>query len=162
MPLNRLQNNVIATRNLINELQISNPSVYVEIADNDTPTIIQNTEIEVEAGMNLTAGWLVAIKNGVVYKATNLNADNLQPIGIVKSTVLSGATATVILSGIINTSLTLTLYPDTPLYIRDDTINYNQTLLTSASLTEDLIQKIGYAITTNSFLLKIENYIQII
>jgi hypothetical protein len=162
MPLNRLQNNVIATRNLINELQISNPSVYVEIADNDTPTIIQNTEIEVEAGMNLTAGWLVAIKDNLCYKATNLNADNLQPIGIVKSTVTTGNIATVILSGIINTSLTLTLYPDTPLYIRDDTINYNQTLLTSASVSEDLIQKIGYAITTNSFLLKIENYIQII
>jgi hypothetical protein len=162
MPLNRLLNNVISTRNLINEQQINNPSLYVELSNNDTPTIIQNTEIEVEAGMNLTAGLLVAIKDNLCYKATNLNADNLQPIGIVKSTVTTGATTTVILSGLINTSLTLTLNPDTPLYIRDGTLNYSQTLLSSASLTEDLIQKIGYAITTNSFLLKIENYIQII
>ncbi len=162
MPLNRFENNIISTRNMINELQVSSNSEYVQLSNNDTPTIIQNTEIEVEAGMNLTAGWLVAIKDNLCYKATNLNADNLQPIGIVKSTVLDGATATVILSGIINTSLTLTLYPDSPLYIRAGSPNYSQTLLSSASLTEDLIQKIGYAITTNSFLLKIENYIQII
>jgi hypothetical protein len=162
MPLNRLQNNVIATRNMINEQQTNNPSLYVELSNNDTPTLIQNLEIEVEAAMNLTAGWLVAIKDGEAYKATNYNADNLQPVGIVKSTVLSGAIATVILSGIINTSLTLTLYPDTPLYIRSGNPNYSQTLLTTASGTEDLIQKIGYAITENSFLLKIENYIQII
>lgn len=162
MPFNRLENNVISTRNLINELQTSVPSVYVELSDNDTPTLIQNSEIEIEAGMNLTSGWLVAIKNNLVYKATNLLADNLLPIGIVKSTVLSGEIVTVILSGIINTSLTLTRYPDTPLYIRYDTLNYNQTLLTSATTDEDLIQKIGYAITTNSFLLKIENYTQII
>ena len=108
MPLNRLENNVISTRNMINELQVSTNSVYTNIAENDTPTIIQNSEIEVEAGMNLTAGWLVAIKDNLAYKATNFNSDNLQPIGVVKSTVLDGAIATVILSGIINTSLTLT------------------------------------------------------
>ena len=162
MPLNRLENNVISTRNLINELQVSSNSVYTNIAENDTPTIIQNSEIEVEAGMNLTAGWLVAIKDNLAYKATNYNLDNLQPIGIVKSTVLDGAIATVILTGIINTSLTLTTYPDTPIYIRSGNPNYSQTLLTSASGTEDLIQKIGYPITANSFLLKIENYTQII
>jgi len=162
MPLNRFENNIISTRNMINEQQTNNPSLYVELSNNDTPTLIQNLEIEVEAGMNLTAGWLVAIKDGEAYKATNYNADNLQPVGIVKSTVLSGAIATVILTGIINTSLTLTLYPDTPLYIRSGNPNYSQTLLTTASGTEDLIQKIGYAITENSFLLKIENYIQII
>jgi hypothetical protein len=164
MPLVRFDNDILAKRNIIDFEDTNTLVNYATITNEEAPDqqAIQNTEIEVEAGMNLTAGWLVAIKNGVVYKATNLNADNLQPIGIVKSTVLSGNIATVILSGIINTSLTLTLYPDTPLYIRDDTINYNQTLLTSASLTEDLIQKIGYAITTNSFLLKIENYIQII
>jgi len=162
MPLNRYQNNIISTRNMINELQVSTNSVYTNIAENDTPTIIQNSEIEVKAGMNLTAGWLVAIKDNLCYKATNLNADNLQPIGIVKSTVLDGAIATVILSGIINTSLTLTTYPDSPIYIRSGNPNYSQTLLTSASGTEDLIQKIGYPITANSFLLKIENYTQII
>jgi hypothetical protein len=162
MPLNRLENNVISTRNLINELQVSSNSVYTNIAENDTPTIIQNSEIEVEAGMNLTAGWLVAIKDNLAYKATNFNSDNLQPIGVVKSTVLDGAIATVILSGIINTSLTLTTYPDSPIYIRSGNPNYSQTLLTSASGTEDLIQKIGYTITANSFLLKIENYTQII
>jgi hypothetical protein len=162
MPLNRLENNVISTRNLINELQVSSNSVYTNIAENDTPTIIQNSEIEVEAGMNLTAGWLVAIKDNLAYKATNFNSDNLQPIGVVKSTVLDGAIATIILSGIINTSLTLTTYPDTPIYIRSGSPNYSQTLLTTASGTEDLIQKIGYAITANSFLLKIENYTQII
>ena len=162
MPLNRLENNVISTRNMINELQVSSNSVYTNISENDTPTIIQNSEIEVEAGMNLTAGWLVAIKDNLAYKATNFNTDNLQPIGIVKSTVLDGAIATIILSGIINTSLTLTTYPDTPIYIRSGSPNYSQTLLTSASGTEDIIQKIGYAITTNSFLLKIENYTQII
>jgi hypothetical protein len=162
MPLNRLENNVISTRNLINELQVSSNSVYTNIAENDTPTIIQNSEIEVEAGMNLTAGWLVAIKDNLCYKATNFNSDNLQPIGVVKSTVLDGAIATVILSGIINTSLTLTTYPDSPIYIRSGNPNYSQTLLTSASGTEDLIQKIGYPITANSFLLKIENYTQII
>ena len=162
MPLNRLENNVISTRNLINELQVSSNSVYTNIAENDTPTIIQNSEIEVEAGMNLTEGWLVAIKDNLAYKATNFNSDNLQPIGVVKSTVLDGAIATVILSGIINTSLTLTTYPDSPIYIRSGSPNYSQTLLTSASGTEDLIQKIGYAITANSFLLKIENYTQII
>lgn len=162
MPLNRLENNVISTRNLINELQVSSNSVYTNIAENDTPTIIQNSEIEVEAGMNLTAGWLVAIKDNLAYKATNYNLDNLQPIGVVKSTVLDGAIATIILSGIINTSLTLTTYPDTPIYIRSGNPNYSQTLLTSASGTEDLIQKIGYPITANSFLLKIENYTQII
>ena len=162
MPLNRLENNVISTRNLINELQVSSNSVYTNIAENDTPTIIQNSEIEVEAGMNLTAGWLVAIKDNLAYKATNYNSDNLQPIGIVKSTVLDGAIATIILTGIINTSLTLTTYPDSPIYIRAGNPNYSQTLLTTASGTEDLIQKIGYAITANSFLLKIENYTQII
>jgi hypothetical protein len=162
MPLNRLENNVISTRNLINELQVSSNSVYTNIAENDTPTIIQNSEIEVEAGMNLTAGWLVAIKDNLAYKATNFNSDNLQPIGVVKSTVLDGAIATIILSGIINTSLTLTTYPDSPIYIRSGNPNYSQTLLTSASGTEDLIQKIGYPITANSFLLKIENYTQII
>jgi hypothetical protein len=162
MPLNRLENNVISTRNMINELQVSSNSVYTNIAENDTPTIIQNSEIEVEAGMNLTAGWLVAIKDNLAYKATNFNSDNLQPIGVVKSTVLDGAIATVILSGIINTSLTLTTYPDSPIYIRSGNPNYSQTLLTSASGTEDLIQKIGYTITANSFLLKIENYTQII
>jgi len=162
MPLNRYQNNIISTRNMINELQVSTNSVYTNIAENDTPTIIQNSEIEVEAGMNLTAGWLVAIKDNLSYKATNFNSDNLQPIGVVKSTVLDGAIATVILSGIINTSLTLTTYPDSPIYIRSGNPNYSQTLLTSASGTEDLIQKIGYAITANSFLLKIENYTQII
>ena len=162
MPLNRLENNVISTRNLINELQVSSNSVYTNIAENDTPTIIQNSEIEVEAGMNLTAGWLVAIKDNLAYKATNYNWDNLQPIGIVKSTVLDGAIATIILTGIINTSLTLTTYPDTPIYIRAGNPNYSQTLLTTASGTEDLIQKIGYPITANSFLLKIENYTQII
>ena len=162
MPLNRLENNVISTRNMINELQVSSNSVYTNISENDTPTIIQSSEIEVEAGMNLTAGWLVAIKDNLAYKATNFNSDNLQPIGIVKSTVLDGAIATVILTGIINTSLTLTTYPDSPIYIRSGSPNYSQTLLTSASGTEDLIQKIGYAITTNSFLLKIENYTQII
>jgi len=162
MPLNRLENNVISTRNMINELQVSTNSVYTNIAENDTPTIIQNSEIEVEAGMNLTAGWLVAIKDNLAYKATNFNSDNLQPIGVVKSTVLDGAIATVILSGIINTSLTLTTYPDSPIYIRSGSPNYSQTLLTSASGTEDLIQKIGYPITANSFLLKIENYTQII
>ena len=162
MPLNRLENNVISTRNLINELQVSSNSVYTNIAENDTPTIIQNSEIEVEAGMNLTAGWLVAIKDNLAYKATNYNSDNLQPVGIVKSTVLDGAIATVILTGIINTSLTLTTYPDSPIYIRSGNPNYSQTLLTSASGTEDLIQKIGYPITANSFLLKIENYTQII
>mgnify|MGYP001002019872 CR=1 FL=1 len=162
MPLNRLENNVISTRNMINELQVSTNSVYTNIAENDTPTIIQNSEIEVEAGMNLTAGWLVAIKDNLAYKATNFNSDNLQPIGVVKSTVLDGAIATVILSGIINTSLTLTTYPDSPIYIRSGNPNYSQTLLTSASGTEDLIQKIGYPITANSFLLKIENYTQII
>jgi len=162
MPLNRYQNNIISTRNMINELQVSTNSVYTNIAENDTPTIIQNSEIEVEAGMNLTAGWLVAIKDNLAYKATNFNSDNLQPIGVVKSTVLDGAIATVILSGIINTSLTLTTYPDSPIYIRSGNPNYSQTLLTSASGTEDLIQKIGYPITANSFLLKIENYTQII
>ena len=162
MPLNRLENNVISTRNLINELQVSSNSVYTNIAENDTPTIIQNSEIEVEAGMNLTAGWLVAVKDNLAYKATNYNSDNLQPIGIVKSTVLDGAIATIILTGIINTSLTLTTYPDSPIYIRAGNPNYSQTLLTTASGTEDLIQKIGYAITANSFLLKIENYTQII
>ena len=162
MPLNRLENNVISTRNLINELQVSSNSVYTNIAENDTPTIIQNSEIEVEAGMNLTAGWLVAVKDNLAYKATNFNSDNLQPIGIVKSTVLDGAIATIILTGIINTSLTLTTYPDSPIYIRSGNPNYSQTLLTSASGTEDLIQKIGYPITANSFLLKIENYTQII
>jgi hypothetical protein len=162
MPLNRLENNVISTRNMINELQVSSNSVYTNIAENDTPTIIQNSEIEVEAGMNLTAGWLVAIKDNLAYKATNFNSDNLQPIGVVKSTVLDGAIATVILSGIINTSLTLTTYPDSPIYIRSGNPNYSQTLLTTASGTEDLIQKIGYTITANSFLLKIENYTQII
>jgi len=162
MPLNRLENNVISTRNMINELQVSTNSVYTNIAENDTPTIIQNSEIEVEAGMNLTEGWLVAIKDNLAYKATNFNSDNLQPIGVVKSTVLDGAIATVILSGIINTSLTLTTYPDSPIYIRSGSPNYSQTLLTSASGTEDLIQKIGYPITANSFLLKIENYTQII
>jgi hypothetical protein len=162
MPLNRFENNIISTRNMINELQVSSNSEYVQLSNNDTPTILQNTEIEVEAGMNLTAGWLVAIKDNLCYKATNLNADNLQPIGIVKSTVLDGATATVILSGIINTTLTLTTYPDSPIYIRSGNPNYSQTLLTSASGTEDLIQKIGYPITANSFLLKIENYTQII
>lgn len=162
MPLNRLENNVISTRNLINELQVSSNSVYTNIAENDTPTIIQNSEIEVEAGMNLTAGWLVAVKDNLAYKATNYNSDNLQPIGVVKSTVLDGAIATIILTGIINTSLTLTTYPDTPIYIRAGNPNYSQTLLTSASGTEDLIQKIGYPITANSFLLKIENYTQII
>lgn len=162
MPLNRLENNVISTRNMINELQVSTNSVYTNIAENDTPTIIQNSEIEVEAGMNLTEGWLVAIKDNLAYKATNFNSDNLQPIGVVKSTVLDGAIATVILSGIINTSLTLTTYPDSPIYIRSGNPNYSQTLLTSASGTEDLIQKIGYTITANSFLLKIENYTQII
>lgn len=162
MPLNRLENNVISTRNLINELQVSSNSVYTNIAENDTPTIIQNSEIEVEAGMNLTAGWLVAVKDNLAYKATNFNSDNLQPIGVVKSTVLDGAIATIILTGIINTSLTLTTYPDTPIYIRSGNPNYSQTLLTTASGTEDLIQKIGYAITANSFLLKIENYTQII
>ena len=162
MPLNRLENNVISTRNMINELQVTTNSVYTNIAENDTPTIIQNSEIEVEAGMNLTAGWLVAIKDNLAYKATNYNLDNLQPIGIVKSTVLDGAIATIILTGIINTSLTLTTYPDSPIYIRSGNPNYSQTLLTSASGTEDLIQKIGYAITANSFLLKIENYTQII
>lgn len=162
MPLNRLENNVISTRNLINELQVSSNSVYTNIAENDTPTIIQNSEIEVEAGMNLTAGWLVAVKDNLAYKASNYNSENLQPIGIVKSTVLDGAIATVILTGIINTSLTLTTYPDTPIYIRSGNPNYSQTLLTSASGTEDLIQKIGYPITANSFLLKIENYTQII
>lgn len=162
MPLNRLENNVISTRNLINELQVSSNSVYTNIAENDTPTIIQNSEIEVEAGMNLTAGWLVAIKDNLAYKATNYNSDNLQPIGVVKSTVLDGAIATIILTGIINTSLTLTTYPDSPIYIRSGNPNYSQTLLTSASGTEDLIQKIGYPITANSFLLKIENYTQII
>lgn len=162
MPLNRLENNVISTRNMINELQVSTNSVYTNIAENDTPTIIQNSEIEVEAGMNLTAGWLVAIKDNLAYKATNFNSDNLQPIGVVKSTVLDGAIATVILSGIINTSLTLTTYPDSPIYIRSGNPNYSQTLLTSASGTEDLIQKIGYTISANSFLLKIENYTQII
>ena len=162
MPLNRLENNVISTRNLINELQVSSNSVYTNIAENDTPTIIQNSEIEVEAGMNLTAGWLVAIKDNLAYKATNYNSDNLQPVGIVKSTVLDGAIATIILTGIINTSLTLTTYPDSPIYIRAGNPNYSQTLLTTASGTEDLIQKIGYPITANSFLLKIENYTQII
>jgi hypothetical protein len=162
MPLNRYQNNIISTRNMINELQVSTNSVYTNIAENDTPTIIQNSEIEVEAGMNLTAGWLVAIKDNLAYKATNFNSDNLQPIGVVKSTVLDGAIATIILSGIINTSLTLTTYPDSPIYIRSGNPNYSQTLLTSASGTEDLIQKIGYTITANSFLLKIENYTQII
>lgn len=162
MPLNRLENNVISTRNLINELQVSSNSVYTNIAENDTPTIIQNSEIEVEAGMNLTAGWLVAVKDNLAYKATNYNSDNLQPIGIVKNTVLDGAIATIILTGIINTSLTLTTYPDSPIYIRSGNPNYSQTLLTSASGTEDLIQKIGYPITANSFLLKIENYTQII
>jgi len=162
MPLNRLENNVISTRNLINELQVSSNSVYTNIAENDTPTIIQNSEIEVEAGMNLTAGWLVAIKDNLAYKATNFNSDNLQPIGVVKSTVLDGAIATIILSGIINTSLTLTTYPDSPIYIRSGNPNFSQTLLTTASGTEDLIQKIGYPITANSFLLKIENYTQII
>ena len=162
MPLNRLENNVISTRNLINELQVSSNSVYTNIAENDTPTIIQNSEIEVEAGMNLTAGWLVAVKDNLAYKATNYNSDNLQPVGIVKSTVLDGAIATIILTGIINTSLTLTTYPDSPIYIRSGNPNYSQTLLTSASGTEDLIQKIGYPITANSFLLKIENYTQII
>lgn len=162
MPLNRLENNVISTRNLINELQVSSNSIYTNIAENDTPTIIQNSEIEVEAGMNLTAGWLVAVKDNLAYKATNYNSDNLQPIGVVKSTVLDGAIATIILTGIINTSLTLTTYPDSPIYIRSGNPNYSQTLLTSASGTEDLIQKIGYAITANSFLLKIENYTQII
>ena len=162
MPLNRLENNVISTRNMINELQVTTNSVYTNIAENDTPTIIQNSEIEVEAGMNLTAGWLVAVKDNLAYKATNYNLDNLQPVGIVKSTVLDGAIATIILTGIINTSLTLTTYPDSPIYIRSGNPNYSQTLLTSASGTEDLIQKIGYAITANSFLLKIENYTQII
>ena len=162
MPLNRLENNVISTRNMINELQVSSNSVYTNISENDTPTIIQNSEIEVEAGMNLTAGWLVAIKDNLAYKATNFNSDNLQPVGVVKSTVLDGAIATVILTGIINTSLTLTTYPDSPIYIRSGNPNYSQTLLTSASGTEDLIQKIGYPITANSFLLKIENYTQII
>jgi hypothetical protein len=162
MPLNRLENNVISTRNMINELQVSSNSVYTNIAENDTPTIIQNSEIEVEAGMNLTAGWLVAIKDNLAYKATNFNSDNLQPVGVVKSTVLDGAIATIILTGIINTSLTLTTYPDSPIYIRSGNPNYSQTLLTTASGTEDLIQKIGYAITANSFLLKIENYTQII
>ena len=162
MPLNRYQNNIISTRNMINELQVSTNSVYTNIAENDTPTIIQNSEIEVEAGMNLTAGWLVAIKDNLAYKATNFNSDNLQPIGVVKSTVLDGAIATIILTGIINTSLTLTTYPDSPIYIRSGNPNYSQTLLTTASGTEDLIQKIGYTITANSFLLKIENYTQII
>ena len=162
MPLNRLENNVISTRNMINELQVSSNSVYTNISENDTPTIIQNSEIEVEAGMNLTAGWLVAIKDNLAYKATNFNSDNLQPIGVVKSTVLDGAIATIILTGIINTSLTLTTYPDSPIYIRSGNPNYSQTLLTTASGTEDLIQKIGYPITANSFLLKIENYTQII
>ena len=162
MPLNRLENNVISTRNMINELQVSSNSVYTNISENDTPTIIQNSEIEVEAGMNLTAGWLVAIKDNLAYKATNFNSDNLQPIGVVKSTVLDGAIATIILTGIINTSLTLTTYPDSPIYIRSGNPNYSQTLLTTASGTEDLIQKIGYTITANSFLLKIENYTQII
>jgi len=162
MPLNRLENNVISTRNMINELQVSTNSVYTNIAENDTPTIIQNSEIEVEAGMNLTEGWLVAIKDNLAYKATNFNSDNLQPIGVVKSTVLDGAIATIILSGIINTSLTLTTYPDSPIYIRSGNPNFSQTLLTTASGTEDLIQKIGYPITANSFLLKIENYTQII
>jgi len=162
MGLNRNENNIFSDRNKIEDGNTINGSLYIETSTNNTPTIIQNSEIEVEAGMNLTAGWLVAIKDGEAYKATNYNADNLQPVGIVKSTVLSGAIATVILTGIINTSLTLTLYPDTPLYIRSGNPNYSQTLLTTASGTEDLIQKIGYAITENSFLLKIENYIQII
>jgi hypothetical protein len=162
MPLNRFENNIISTRNMINELQVSSNSEYVQLSNNDTPVIIQNSEIEVEAGMNLTAGWLVAIKDNLAYKATNFNSDNLQPIGVVKSTVLDGAIATVILSGIINTSLTLTTYPDSPIYIRSGNPNFSQTLLTSASGTEDLIQKIGYTITANSFLLKIENYTQII
>lgn len=162
MPLNRNLNNIISTRNLINEQQTNNPSLYVELSNNDTPTLIQNLEIEVEAGMNIDKNNLVAIKDNLCYLATNFLSDNLLPIGILKADVLTGATATIILSGIINTDLTLTEDPDTPLYIRDGTLNYSQTLLSSASVSEDLIQKIGYAVTTNSFLLKIENYIQII
>ena len=162
MPLNRNENNIFSSRNNINSEPVVNNGTYVEVADNDTPTPIQNLEIEIEAGMNIDKNNLVAIKDNLCYLATNFLSDNLLPIGILKADVLTGATATIILSGIINTDLTLIEYPDTPLYIRDDTPNYSQTLLTSASVSEDLIQKIGYAITTNSFLLKIENYIQII
>jgi hypothetical protein len=162
MPRIYLENDKLSTRNIIDIEATQTFNEYYPELDNDSPIILQNSEIEVEAGMNLTAGWLVAIKDNLAYKATNFNSDNLQPIGVVKSTVLDGAIATVILSGIINTSLTLTTYPDSPIYIRSGSPNYSQTLLTSASGTEDLIQKIGYPITANSFLLKIENYTQII
>lgn len=164
MPLVRFDNDILAKRNIIDFEDTNTLVNYATITNEETPDqqSLQNSEIEVEAGTNLTAGWLVAIKDNLAYKATNFNSDNLQPVGVVKSTVLDGAIATIILSGIINTSLTLTTYPDSPIYIRSGNPNYSQTLLTSASGTEDLIQKIGYAITTNSFLLKIENYTQII
>ena len=156
MPRITLADNVISTRNIIDIEETNSFSDYsgLMLVENEENN---NNNIVLLAGENLTAGHLGTIKDNLIYKATNLLADNKAPFGVINATVLSGASATLVVQGIINTSVTLTV--NGKVYMRAGTPNLSPTILETISGTENLVIEIGKAITTNSFILDIKENI---
>lgn len=165
MPYNALKNDIIDKRNIINDFNNNTVVGYINtvVEDSDTSVdVSRNIEITGEAGENILSGNAVSFVNGLVYKATNLLVNEKSPIGILKNSVSTGEIATIVIAGVVTTSLTLDDNVNKPVYLRSGSLNLSQNLLTATSVDEDCIIIVGIPTTTTTFKIKIGTPIQIL
>ena len=166
MAYNELKDNFIDLRNLISEYNVNTNVGYFNqqvASDVITSDVAKNIEITAPAGENMLGGIVVGFRNGKCYKANNISSNFIVPSGILKTSVIEDEMATIIIAGIIDTSLDLEVSSsENPVYCRVGTLNLSQNLLTATSVDEDSICKIGVPINENQFILEIEKPIVIL
>lgn len=117
---------------------------------------IDNVDIELEAGEDLTADNAGTIISGKIYKATNLFADSKPPMGIIMEDAAIGTIAKLRISGIIPLSNIAGLTVGERCYLSYGEPNISQSPPLIKSATEDLVQAIGTAIGTSEIFIHME------
>ncbi len=144
-----LKRHILGSSNAVQRSVLENTS-SIEAMD------IDNIDIELEAGEDVTVDNAGAISGGKIYHASSLSSEARPPAGIILETVAAGSTVKMRIAGIINLDGIDGLTTGKKCFVRKGAPNISQAPPVAKSTDEDLVQSIGTAIGATAVYLRIE------